>query len=103
VHGEVLFRKQPPRLDIAIALFAFAGLVHGYALGESIAGAERTPLYAYFIGLAAIQAAIALAAMYGARMLAARTSGSAAVIRVLGAVVVGIGLAILVQQIMAVA
>ena len=101
--GVVLFRKEPPRLDIAIALFAFAGLVHGYALGESIAGAERAPLYAYFIGLAAIQAAIALAAMYGARTLAARTSGSAAVIRVLGAVVVGIGLAVLVQQIMAAA
>ena len=101
--GAVLFRKAPPRLDIAIALFAFAGLVHGYALGESIAGAERTPLYAYFIGLAAIQAAIALAAMYGTRMLAARASGNAAVIRVLGAVVVGIGVAVLVQQIVAAA
>ena len=101
--GAVLFRREPPRLDIAIALFAFAGLVHGYALGESIAGAERTPLYAYFIGLAAIQAAVALAAMYGTRMLAARASGNAAVIRVLGAVVVGIGVAVLVQQIVAAA
>jgi len=101
--GAVLFRREPPRLDIAIALFAFAGLVHGYALGESIAGAERTPLYAYFLGLAAIQAAVALAAMYGARTLAARTSGNAAVIRVLGAVVVGIGVAVLVQQIVAAA
>ena len=73
--GGILVLKTPPRLDIAVALFAFAGLVHGYALGESIAGAERTPLYAYFIGLAAIQAAIALAAMYGARMLVVRTSG----------------------------
>lgn len=103
ILGMVLLLKAPPRLDIAVALFAFAGLVHGYALGESIAGAERTPLYAYFIGLAVIQAAVALAAMYGARMLAARTSGSVAVIRVLGGVVAGIGLAILVQQIMAVA
>ena len=101
--GAVLFRGEPPRLDIAIALFAFAGLVNGYALGESIAGAERTPLYAYFIGLAAIQAAVALAAMYGTRMLAARASGNAAVIRVLGAVVVGIGVAVLVQQIVAAA
>ena len=101
--GVVLFRREPPRLDIAIALFAFAGLVHGYALGESIAGAERASLYAYFIGLAAIQVAVALAAMYGARMLAARTGGNAAVIRVLGAVVVGIGLAVLVQQIVAAA
>jgi urease accessory protein len=101
--GGILLLKTPPRLDIAVALFAFAGLVHGYALGESIAGAEPAPLYAYFIGLAAIQSAIALAVMYGARMLAARTSGNAAVIRVFGAVLAGFGLAILVQQIMAVA
>lgn len=100
VLGAVLFRKAPPRLDIAIALFAFAGLVHGYALGESIAGAERSPLFAYFLGLAAIQAAIALAAMYGARILAARTTGHAAIIRVLGGVVIGIGLAVLAQQFM---
>ena len=77
--------------------------MHGYALGESIAGAEAAPLYGYLVGLAVIQTAIAFAAMYGARMPAARTSGNAAVIRVLGAVVAGIGLAIFVQQIMAVA
>lgn len=103
VLGAVLFRRKPPRLDIAIALFAFAGLVHGYALGESIAGAERAPLYAYFVGLAAIQAAIALAAMYGTRLLAARTAGQVAIVRVLGGVVAGIGLALLVQQVMQVA
>jgi urease accessory protein len=100
VLGVVLFRKAPPRLDIAIALFAFAGLVHGYALGESISGAERAPLFAYFLGLAAIQAAIALAVMYGARILAARATGHAAIIRVLGGVVAGVGLAILAQQFM---
>ena len=103
VLGAVLFRRQAPRLDIAIALFAFAGLVHGYALGESIAGAERAPLYAYFVGLAAIQGAIALAAMYGTRILAARAAGQAAIIRVLGGIVAGIGLAMLVQQVMQVA
>ena len=81
VLGVVLLRREPPRMDIAIALFAFAGLVHGYALGESIAGAERAPLYAYFLGLAAIQAAIALAVMYGARILAARATNHAAIIR----------------------
>lgn len=101
--GVLLLRKEPPRLDIAAALFAFVGLVHGYALGESIAGAERTPIYAYLIGLAAIQAAVALAVMYGARTLATRGGASRAAVRVLGAVVVGIGLAVLVQQIMAVA
>lgn len=100
VLGVVLLRKEPPWMDIAIALFAFAGLVHGYALGESIAGAERAPLYAYFIGLAVIQAAIALAVMYGTRFLSARATNHAAIIRVLGGVVIGIGLAILAQQFM---
>ena len=31
------------------------GIIHGYALGESIYGAEPTPLYAYLLGLAVIQ------------------------------------------------
>ena len=31
----------------ALALFVLVGLIHGYALGESIYGAERTPLAAY--------------------------------------------------------
>ncbi len=97
--GLVLVRARPLRLDIAIALFAFAGLVHGYALGESIAGAQPAPLYAYFIGLALIQSAIALAAMQVARMLAARTAFQPTVIRVLGVAVIAVGLGVLVQQI----
>jgi urease accessory protein len=50
------------------ALFAAGGAVHGYALGESIIGAETTPLAAYLIGLVAVQTAlttgIALAARF---------------------------------------
>jgi urease accessory protein len=37
-----------------LALFVMVGLIHGYALGESIYGAERTPLAAYPVGLAVI-------------------------------------------------
>src|ERR1700681_1020420 len=33
------------------ALFCIGGLLHGYAYGESIFGAERAPLAAYLIGL----------------------------------------------------
>ena len=53
--GLIVFRKTPLRRDVALALFAAAGLINGYALGETIAGAERTPILAYLIGLAAIQ------------------------------------------------
>jgi urease accessory protein len=96
--GLVLLRARPLRLDIAIALFAFAGLVHGYALGESIAGAQPAPLYAYFIGLALIQSAIALATMQVARMLAARAALEPTLSRLLGAAVTAVGLSVFVLQ-----
>ena len=76
--GLIVFRKAPLRRDVAFALFAAAGLINGYALGETIAGAERTPILAYFIGLAAIQIAIALAVMFGVRMLTGAGAGAAA-------------------------
>jgi len=97
--GLVLFAIRPLRVDIAIALFAFAGLLHGYALGESIAGAQPAPLHAYFIGLALIQAVLALATMALARLLAARTAAEPAVVRVVAAGIIVIGLVGLVQQI----
>jgi urease accessory protein len=99
--GAVLIRTEPVRVDVAIALFAFAGLLHGYALGESIAGAEAVPRYGYFIGLAVIQSAIALAVMAGTRALAGTARPVA--VRLLGAGVVCIGLVLLVQQIVAAA
>ena len=45
---------------ILAALFATAGLFHGFAYGEAIFGAETTPLLAYFLGFAIIQYAIAV-------------------------------------------
>jgi urease accessory protein len=41
-------------------LCAVGGILHGYALAESIVGAEPSPLGAYLIGLAAIQLTLAL-------------------------------------------
>jgi len=49
------------RLGVVTAggLLAMAGLVHGYALGESIVGAESTPLGAYLVGLLVVQSLLA--------------------------------------------
>ncbi len=77
--GLLLVRPGALRLDVVTALFACAGLVHGYALGESIAGAEATPLYAYFIGLAVVQSAIALGALALTQLVAARSAAAHAV------------------------
>jgi urease accessory protein len=82
----------------AVVLFAMVGVIHGYALGESIYGAERTPLYAYLIGLAVIQSAIALAATHVTRLLV-RQSPDLSAVRLVGAGIAGIGLAMLMQQV----
>ncbi|ADZ70454.1 HupE/UreJ family protein [Polymorphum gilvum] len=79
------------------ALFALAGLFHGYAYGESIVGAEPAPLYAYFLGFAVIQTAIASLAML---LTAPRAAGQAGALmpRLVGAGVVGVGLSALSAQ-----
>ncbi|MGE0714360.1 MAG: HupE/UreJ family protein [Alphaproteobacteria bacterium] len=47
------------RVGIAMTgALAAAGLVHGYAYGESIVGAEPTPVVAYLVGFALCQLAI---------------------------------------------
>ena len=96
--GMLMLRRRQMPAAAALALFATVGLVHGYALGESIYGAEPTPLYAYLVGLAAIQSAIALAAMSIARGLSRRGTELTA-LRLIGAGIAGIGLAVLTQQV----
>lgn len=96
--GALMLSRRAMPAGAALTLFALAGLVHGYALGESIYGAEPTPLYAYLLGLAAIQGAVALAAMSVGRA-AMRGAPQPATLRLLGAGIAGIGLAVLMQQI----
>ena len=96
--GAVMLRRHRLAAGPALAVFAAVGLLHGYALGESIYGAEPTPLYAYLVGLALIQSAIALAAM-GATRLAVRRHADPSALRLVGAGIAGIGLAIFVQQV----
>jgi urease accessory protein len=98
VLGALMLSRRKMSTGAALVLFALVGLVHGYALGESIFGAEPTPLYAYLLGLAVIQSAIALAAMKIARSLAER-SADLSPLRLVGAGIAGIGLAVLVQQV----
>lgn len=62
-------RTTLPYAAIA-ALFAVGGAVHGYALGESIIGAESTPLTAYLIGLVAVQTALSTGVAFAAQRFA---------------------------------
>lgn len=45
---------------IAVGAFAISGIAHGYAYGESIIGAEPTPLFAYLAGYTLVQFLIVL-------------------------------------------
>jgi urease accessory protein len=96
--GAMLLRNRQIPTGAALGLFIAVGLIHGYALGESIYGAEASPLIAYFIGLAAIQSAVALSAMFTARAVAQRHA-DVPTLRLVGAGIAGIGLAVLMQQV----
>jgi urease accessory protein len=95
--GALMLHRHVLPVGAALALFVGVGLIHGYVMGESIYGAEPAPFYAYLAGLAAIQSAVALAAMSAARMLM-RRSAKPALMRLAGAGIAGFGLVILVQQ-----
>jgi urease accessory protein len=97
--GVLMLRLRQTPTGAVLVLFAMVGVIHGYALGESIYGAEPTPLYAYLLGLAVIQSAIALGAAKIARDLAQR-SPDLSPVRFIGAGIAGIGLAVLMQQVM---
>jgi urease accessory protein len=97
ILGGVLLSHRQINAAAALGLFAAVGLLHGYVMGESIYGAEQTPLSAYLVGLAVIQSAIALAAMRVAQLV---TQSGGLRLRLVGAGIAGIGIAILAQQVM---
>ena len=78
------------------AIFIIAGFFHGYAYGESIYGAEATPLAAYLMGLVAVQTVLVVAIA-----LATRAAWKVSPIgpRLVGAAICGVGLTVLVAQI----
>jgi len=94
--GFLIARGRELPLAVWAGLFGLAGLAHGYAYGESIFGAEPTPLWAYLIGLVVIQSALTV----GVALFTRRTGAtvSAVVPRLVGAAAVGVGLTALLGQ-----
>jgi urease accessory protein len=79
------------------SLFIISGLSHGYAFGESIFGAEPTPLWAYLAGLALIQGAIAVGIALIAR---GRLVPGSLAPRVAGSLIFAVGIFVLGSQIL---
>ena len=57
--AAVVGTRSTAPVGALVTAITIAGAVHGYAYGESIVGAERTPLVAYIVGFALIQYGIA--------------------------------------------
>jgi urease accessory protein len=78
------------------AIFGIAGFFHGYAYGESIYGAEATPLAAYLVGLVTVQTVLTVGIAFASR---AVWTASRIGPRLVGAAICGVGLTVLVGQI----
>lgn len=82
-----------------LVLFAIAGLFHGWAYGESIIGAEQTPLFAYLLGFAVIQYAIAIICALLTRAIWQSATVQSVQLRLAGAAIAGFGAAFLVEHV----
>lgn len=90
VGGVLALTRRHPGAFVLSVIFAVSGILHGYAYGESIIGAETTPLLAYLAGLSVLQYALIVGGVLGldklasksekARLAAARVSSAAVVL-----------------------
>ena len=96
IAGAMIASGRSLQALVWAALFVVAGFVHGYGFGESIFGAEASPLAAYLVGLVIVQAAVAT----GVAVLARRSAAAAVQPRLAGAAIAGIGIAILAGQLL---
>jgi urease accessory protein len=99
LFGLLLALPNQLNLALMVGLAAIAGIFHGYAYGESIVGAEMSPLVAYLLGFTTIQLAIALSAFkLGEWALQRLTTGTTLPLRFAGFTLCGAGMAFLVTR-----
>jgi urease accessory protein len=96
IAGAMLASGRSIPARIWATLFVVAGFFHGYAYGESIYGAEPTPLAAYLTGLVIIQTL----ATVGVALVTRTLWQSKLAPRLVGAAIGGVGFAALVTQIL---
>jgi urease accessory protein len=96
--GMLLVRGRPLPTIVWAGFFTIAGLFHGYAFGESIVGAESSPLAAYLSGLVVIQSTLMTLVALFSRWIGARVSEFAP--RLVGAGITGVGLTVLIGQLL---
>lgn len=95
--GGLLLAYRQYRPSFLLALGGVAGLFHGYAYGESIIGAEATPLFAYLTGFSIIQYVVMACAIWAGGEVVRRVSEqtSMKLVRFAGSAVSATGLVFL--------
>ena len=101
--GGILALRKSPHSGIVLGICAVAGVLHGYAYGESIFGAEPTPLAVYLVGFTLVQLFVAGIAYAAAKIIVQKSGEKTLVLRPAGFVIAGAGLALLGTQIVAMA
>lgn len=86
IGGVLALTRRYPGAFALSAIFVVSGIVHGYAYGESIIGAETTPLLAYLVGFAGIQYALIVGGVLGLDKLAARSESVRGMVARIGGV-----------------
>ncbi len=87
------FQTQAHLYTIVLATIGIiAGIFHGYAYGESIVGAQMTPLVAYLAGFCLVQLAIACSAFFAGRLIKNKFPyRSVNIMSFLGLLIAGVG------------
>jgi urease accessory protein len=91
VIGLAMALAWSPARPVWLIFAVAAGIVHGLVFGETIIGAEATPVVAYLAGLAAVQGIIAIAAVqigqawHGHPFQQSRARGAGIILLLLGA------------------
>jgi urease accessory protein len=101
VAGVLVARGRYAGSGMWLALAALAGIVHGYAFGETIVGADRGVLGAYLVGLAVISAVVATGIMLMTRSLVTQATAEEARLRIAGAVIGAVGVVLLAGSLIA--
>ena len=103
VLGFIVMSGRALSLPQAMALFAVAGLFHGSAFGESIAGAEVSAtiavLFGYLIGLGVLQYGVSLLCGKLMQTIWQASESNAIQARLVGALVAGVGVFLTLENI----
>ena len=97
--GIVAMRGKLTEMMPATVVAGAAGLFHGWAYGAAVVGAETTPLIAYLAGFGLVQMGIAIGTGMLAHKIWKSVSVDALQPRLAGALVAGVGLAYLVENV----